>query len=194
MHSQSLRPTLAQPNPSSKSSHSCPEQSPRWLKTSRLFWSKSLPMSNQFLLPIFFPSQINDQNVKHGEQGESPGMGVSKSIDLIEAESGEDRDSERIGPQFVKPEGSDQQRLHKSVSQKIGRCERLACVGEMLGSVEDVLGNEIVRITGKFMMKKHFYHTPDRGRLDEPEQQAADRFEQAINPLDRNSGAKGLMH
>ncbi len=120
-------------------------------------------------------------------------MRVRESMHLIYAKDGEYDDGQRIGPEFVHPEAGYEQGFRQTVRDQIDRSEFPATVGERLGPMEKMRDELFVIFARQVVLDdkpKEFIHGV---RINKPDQNTADAFNQAVESLDRNSGLETLI-
>ncbi len=82
------------------------------------------------------------------------------------------------------------QRLYKTVGEKVNRGEHRIAGRQFLRYMQQMSGDEIVRIARELVLKYFLKRRAECFRLDKPEEHAADGFEQTVYSLQRDAGAK----
>jgi len=146
-----------------------------------------------FLVVVFAPGEPDDQNVKGGQQQERDRMRVEESVNLKDGKEAEYHDRQGVGPQRVEPESRHQKRFDEPVGQQIERREVLASVSEVFGGPVQMRGYEFMAIEGEVDLKKFERDAVQVGGLNRPQHDAADGFENAVDPFERDSGSEAFV-
>src|SRR5215469_4548104 len=142
------------------------------------------------LLHILSPGKVNQDEIEDSEQYEKNRMGVRVPVHLVYAEYCEDNHGQRVGPEFVHPKKHDEQGFRKPVSDQVNRREYSAAMLERLRPMKQVRDDDLVVFTRQVVQCGDAQGLIHGARLDEPDQNPADAFEQAVKAFDRNSTVK----
>src|SRR5579863_4337237 len=117
-------------------------------------------------------------------------MSVCVAVSLVGCKCPENDNCQRVGPQFVAPQGNHDQHFCESVrKEKHGGKQRIGR-RELLREMREVRSEKVVWITRKFMLQEPQNNLIQLRRADEPEQKPADGFENAVNPFQGDAGLK----
>ena len=119
-------------------------------------------------------------------------MGVRETIQLIAAEDAEDGNRQRVGPERVQPKPDHESRLDQAVQHKINR-DKVPAGDEMLSGLIQVTRHELMAVKGHIVLQEDCRDTIQRRSAHEPQRHSARRFQEAVNSLQRNSGAIAFM-
>ena len=135
--------------------------------------------------PIFVPREPDHDDIEEREQDEPDGVRELVAVELVNDEEREYDESDRVIPEALPQEAGDEPELHDAVAEQIGGGEVLQAHGKPLRRMEEVGGNEVVRVFRKLALGHDSRHRNDEVLRDEIREYPARDFEEgerALNP------------
>ena len=120
-------------------------------------------------------------------------MRVAVPMQLIDAEGGENEDRKRVGPQRIHPQCHDEHDFRGAVSQQVQRSEHPVGAQQRGRCREYVDRDEILMMVRKLVLSEDSDNRVQCRGGNEQEQQAADGFEHAVDPFERNASTKHVI-
>ncbi|MDB5258930.1 MAG: hypothetical protein JWO73_138 [Candidatus Taylorbacteria bacterium] len=111
---------------------------------------------------VFMPRDGNEEEVEDRQEYEKDRMRMRIPVYLIQDESAEDADRDRICPELVADEPDDEEELDDTVADQICGDEELAVRSEVWDEMLHVRRDEIIRIFDELLLRQENYQARDR--------------------------------
>jgi len=142
---------------------------------------------------VFTNGQPDNDEIQNGNEHQADGMGVGDADDLVDAEAAEDEDHQGIGPKAAGPKSDYEDQLGDPVRQQKNAGEEFAAAGEIASDGDEVTGHDVVAIGGKVVIAKGLDQTLTVSRRDEPNEEPAQSFDEAVESLEGNANLKRFV-
>lgn len=134
--------------------------------------------------PIFVPREPDHDDIEEREQDEPDGVRELVAVELVNDEEREYDESDWVIPEALPQEADDEPELHDAVAEQIGGGEVLHAHGKPLHRMEEVGGNEVVRVFRKLALGHDGRRYDDEMLRDEIRQDAAHNFKKREGALE----------
>ncbi len=112
-----------------------------------------------------------------------PAPSQGKAVDLINDESTEDDDGNRICPKLVSEQRHHGKYFDDAMSEHVDGYEMFAGKREMACPMAKVIGDEIARIFGDLVLGEQSNDANNRSWADRPQRDAASNLQGTVDPL-----------
>ena len=140
--------------------------------------------------PVFQPYEPDHNQVDDGEQNQANTTRQGEAVDLIDDESTEDEQGNRICPSFVSEQRGDNKYFDDAMAEQVYGHEVFAANGEMARGMAKMIGNEIMRIFGDLILGEQSDHVNNRSWADRPQRNAASDLQDPVQPLQQHADAE----
>jgi len=131
--------------------------------------------------------ESEERDIDDRQHEEERGRIAEEEVQLGECEEEEDAARDRIGPESLAPERSDDAHLDEPVHEQIGRGEELLMGGKPLEEVQQRVREEVLRILMELFTQQHLEEPVQGCGREEEQQRPAEQLEDTVDELDEDA-------
>src|SRR5207247_4465446 len=123
---------------------------------------------------VFAPGEPDQEGVEDGQRGQADGeVDGGDPVELVADEGQQQHDQPRVGPQLVFQHQRHQDYLGDAVAEQVDGAEQGGAVAQVGGGVQQVAGDQVVRVLAELVRGQHPDQVVDRGRAHHQQQDPA---------------------
>jgi hypothetical protein len=140
------------------------------------------------------PGEVNNSQIEDRKDQHRDRMRKAEAINLINTEPAKNEDRKRIGPQRIHPQRNNENHFCEAVRKKIDRRETPMGVPQRFRRVQRVKRSQQLRAMPELVFRENADNRIERRWMNEPEPQASDGFQRAINSFERYAHPKSILN
>lgn len=140
-----------------------------------------------FEAPVLQPGKNDNKDIEYRKHEERRRGGMHIAVELVHQEEKKCRDGSGIGPALFEEKRSNQPDFYGTVPEEVDCGKVLGSRGKVLGTVEQEIRNQIVRILTQFMQGQHPKYGVNVSGSNKEKQYAAENLEYSIDSLDEDA-------